>query len=55
MTKKIMEYNNKYRCFCEEFQYRCTRLQPTIRLNRGTPVEEFGEGLKELKGFATPP
>jgi hypothetical protein len=25
-----------------------------IRLNMGTPIEELGEELKELKGFATP-
>ena len=24
--------------------------QPTIRLSTGTPMEELGEGLKELKG-----
>jgi hypothetical protein len=29
-------------------------LQPTIGLSMGTPVEEFLEGLKKLKGFATP-
>jgi hypothetical protein len=30
----------------------CT--QPTIGLRIGTPMEELGEELKELKGFATP-
>ena len=25
-------------------------LQPTIGLSTGTPMEELGEGLKELKG-----
>ena len=28
--------------------------QPTIGLSPGTPMEELGEGLKELKGIATP-
>jgi hypothetical protein len=28
-------------------------LQPTIVLNPGTPMEEFGERLKEMKGIAT--
>ena len=36
----------------EKYRYEC--LQPTIGLSMGTPVEELGEGLKELKGFATP-
>jgi len=35
-------------------QYRCSCSQPTIRLSLETPMEELGEGLKELKGFATP-
>ena len=30
------------------------RLQPIIGLNPGTPLEEPGEGRKELKGIATP-
>jgi hypothetical protein len=29
-------------------------MQPTIRLTMVSPMEELGEGLKELKGFATP-
>ena len=29
-------------------------LQPTIVLSMGTPMEELGKGLKELKGFVTP-
>jgi hypothetical protein len=29
-------------------------MQPTIRLSTGTPTEELGEELKELKEFATP-
>jgi hypothetical protein len=29
-------------------------MQPTIRLSRDIPMEELGEGLKELKEFATP-
>jgi hypothetical protein len=33
---------------------RCKYSQTTIRLSPGTPMEELGEGLKELKGFATP-
>ena len=28
--------------------------QPTIGLSPGTPMEELEEGLKELKGIATP-
>jgi hypothetical protein len=28
--------------------------QPTIRLSMGTPNAKLVEGLKELKGFATP-
>ena len=28
-------------------------MQPTIALSRRTPMEELGEGLKGLKGFAT--
>jgi hypothetical protein len=27
--------------------------QPTIGLSLGTPIEELGERLKELKGIAT--
>jgi hypothetical protein len=30
------------------------QIQPTIILNMGAPMEELGEGLKELKRFATP-
>jgi hypothetical protein len=29
-------------------------MQPTIGLRAGSPMEEPEEGLKELKGFATP-
>jgi hypothetical protein len=29
-------------------------LTATIRLSPGTPMEEIGKGLKELKGFTTP-
>jgi hypothetical protein len=29
-------------------------LQPKIGLSLGTCMEELGEGLKELKGIATP-
>jgi hypothetical protein len=29
-------------------------LQSIIRLSPGTPTEELGERLKELKGIATP-
>jgi hypothetical protein len=29
-------------------------MQPNIRLSEGTPMEELGEELKELKRFATP-
>jgi hypothetical protein len=28
----------------------CRFTQPTIRLSTGTPMEELGEELKELKG-----
>jgi hypothetical protein len=38
----------------EPDQYRCVCLPPTIGLIMGIPTEELGEGLKELKGFATP-
>ena len=33
---------------------RCRYFQPTIGLMLGTPMEELGEGLKELKEMATP-
>jgi hypothetical protein len=29
-------------------------MQPTIGLSMGNPMEELGEELKEMKGFATP-
>jgi hypothetical protein len=29
-------------------------MQPNIELSMGTPMEELGQGLKELKEFATP-
>jgi hypothetical protein len=29
-------------------------MQSTIGLSMGNPMEELGEGLKELKGIATP-
>jgi hypothetical protein len=35
-------------------RYRGGCSQPAIGLSMGTPMEELGEGLKELKGFATP-
>jgi hypothetical protein len=41
-------------CPLEPDQYRCECSQPTMGLSRGTPIEELREGLKELKGFATP-
>jgi hypothetical protein len=34
--------------------YRCRDLQPKIELRMGAPMEKLREGLKELKGFATP-
>jgi hypothetical protein len=34
--------------------YRCGCTQPTIGLTTGTPMEELGKGMKELKEFATP-
>jgi hypothetical protein len=30
------------------------QIQPTIRLSLRTPMEKLGEGLKEMKGIATP-
>jgi hypothetical protein len=30
------------------------KLTATIGLSVGTPMEELGEGLKDLKGMATP-
>jgi hypothetical protein len=38
----------------QQLTERCINLQPTIGLRSGTPMEELGEGLKELKGMATP-
>ena len=38
----------------EPDQYKCRCMQLTIRLSTRTPMEELGEGLKELKGLATP-
>jgi hypothetical protein len=35
-------------------KYRCGCWQPTIGFSMGTPMEELGKGLKELKGFAAP-
>jgi hypothetical protein len=37
----------------EPDKYRCGPSQPTIGLSMGTPMEELGKGLKELKAFAT--
>ena len=37
----------------QQLTERCINLQPTIGLRSGTPMEELGEGLKELKGMAT--
>jgi hypothetical protein len=31
-----------------------TDVDVCSQLNTGNPIEELGEGLKELKGFATP-
>jgi hypothetical protein len=36
----------------ESDQYRCKCPQPTIGLSTRTPMEELGEVLNELKGFA---
>ena len=33
---------------------RCRFLEATITLSQGTPVEELGKGLKELKEISTP-
>ena len=38
----------------EPDQYRCGYSQPSFALNHGTPIEELGEGLKELKWIAIP-
>jgi hypothetical protein len=38
----------------ERFYQHQMQKQPTIGLSLGAPVEELGEGLKELKGIATP-
>jgi hypothetical protein len=35
-------------------QYRCRYLQPSIRLSSGTPMEDLGERLEELKVIVTP-
>jgi hypothetical protein len=35
----------------DQYRYGCS--QSTIRLNTGTPREELGDVLKELKGIAT--
>jgi hypothetical protein len=43
--REVLSEPDKYRRGC---------MQPTIRLSTGIPMEELGEGLKELKGFATP-
>jgi hypothetical protein len=45
ISRKALPEPDKYRCGC---------LQPPIGLNTGTPMEVLGEGMKELKGFATP-
>jgi len=38
----------------EPDQYKCGWLQPIIGLSTVTPMEELGEGMNKLKGFATP-
>jgi len=38
----------------EPYWYRLRCLQLVTRVSMGTPVEELGKGLKELKVFATP-
>jgi hypothetical protein len=35
-------------------QYRCRNSQSTVGLSPGLKIEELAEGLKELKGIATP-
>jgi hypothetical protein len=37
----------------DQYKYRCRCLQPIAGLSTETPMEELGEGLKKLKGFAT--
>jgi hypothetical protein len=37
--------------FCQSLTNRGGCSQPTIGLNKGSPVEELEKGLKELKGF----
>jgi hypothetical protein len=34
-------------------QYKCVCMQGNIRLSMGTLMEKLGQGLTELKGFAT--
>jgi hypothetical protein len=43
-----------WECLPVPYQYRCRFLQPTIRLGTVVPMEKLGEGLKNLKGIATP-
>jgi hypothetical protein len=37
----------------EPEQYRCGYMNPYIGLSTGTSMEDLGEGMKELKVFAT--
>ena len=39
---------------CQSLTNRDGCLKPMIGLSLGTHMEELGEGLKELKGIATP-
>jgi hypothetical protein len=36
--------------FYQQLTETCSYSQPSIGLKLGTPMEELGEGLKELKG-----
>ena len=51
MPSSAYWYSYPLEALSEPDQFGCS--QSTIRLNMGTPKEELGEGLKELKGFAT--
>jgi hypothetical protein len=43
-----------YERLCHHLKKTDADTQPTIGLRLGTPMEELGEGLKELKGMSTP-
>ena len=53
----LLEINSKMAVLWEVLfapdLYRCIYSCPTNGLSMGAPMEELGEGLKELKGIAT--